>query len=65
MISNLLDQLPLPPAVELRITRAADGNPLFAEEFVAMLVDEELLTRNEDGWIARSDLSELPSPVDN
>jgi predicted ATPase/class 3 adenylate cyclase len=62
MISNLLDQLPLPPAVELRITRAVDGNPLFAEELVAMLVDEELLRRSEDGWVARSDLSELPVP---
>jgi predicted ATPase/class 3 adenylate cyclase len=62
MISNLLDQLPLPPAVELRITRTVGGNPLFAEELVAMLVDEKLLTRNEGGWIARSDLSELPVP---
>ena len=62
MISNLLDHVPLSPAVELRITRAADGNPLFAEELVAMLVDEELLTRKEDCWVARSDLSELPVP---
>ncbi|PDT81747.1 AAA family ATPase [Sinorhizobium sp. BJ1] len=62
MISNLLDRLPLSPAVELMITRAAGGNPLFAEELVAMLVDEELLRRNEDCWVARSDLSELPVP---
>ncbi len=62
MILNLLDQLPLSPAVELRITRAVDGNPLFAEELVAMLVDEELLRRNEEGWVAHSDLSELPVP---
>jgi predicted ATPase/class 3 adenylate cyclase len=62
MILNLLDRLPLSPAVELKITRAVDGNPLFAEELVAMLVDEELLRRNEDGWVARSDLSELPVP---
>ncbi len=62
MISNLLDHVPLSPAVELRITCAADGNPLFAEELVAMLVDEELLTRKEDCWVARSDLSELPVP---
>ena len=43
MILNLLDRLPLSPAVEARITRAVDGNPLFTEELVAMLVDEELL----------------------
>src|SRR4029078_4817125 len=28
-----------------------------------MLVDEQLLTRKEDGWVARSDLSELPVPA--
>ncbi|WEX89665.1 AAA family ATPase [Sinorhizobium garamanticum] len=63
MILNLLDRLPLSPAVESMITRAVGGNPLFAEELVAMLVDEELLRRNEDCWVVRSDLSELPVPL--
>jgi predicted ATPase/class 3 adenylate cyclase len=62
MILNLLDRLPLSPTVESRITRAVDGNPLFTEELVAMLVDEELLRRDDDCWVARSDLSELPVP---
>ncbi|OWV98654.1 guanylate cyclase [Rhizobium sp. R72] len=62
MILNLLDRLPLSPAVESTITRAVGGNPLFAEELVAMLIEEELLRRNEDCWVARSDLSELPVP---
>ena len=62
MILNLLDRLPLTPEVERRITRAVDGNPLFAEELVAMLVDEELLRRNEDCWVARSDTLQLPVP---
>ncbi len=63
IILDLLDHVPLPPAVETRIIYAADGNPLFAEELVAMLVDEQLLTRKEDSWVARSDLSELPVPA--
>lgn len=63
MISNLVDRLPLSPAVESMITRAVGGNPLFAEELVAMLIDEELLRRDEDCWVARSDLSELPVPL--
>jgi predicted ATPase/class 3 adenylate cyclase len=62
MISNLLDNAPAPPAVESRIAGAAEGNPLFAEELVAKLVDEEMLVRAGDGWVARSDLSELPVP---
>jgi predicted ATPase len=63
IISNLFDHVPLPAMIEQRITSAADGNPLFAEELVAMLVDEQLLTREKDGWVARSNLSDLPVPV--
>lgn len=60
MLSNLLDHVPLQPSVVSTITDAADGNPLFAEEFVAMLVDEKLLTREKDTWVARGDLSDPP-----
>lgn len=63
IILNLLDHVPLPRVVESRITSAAEGNPLFVEELVAMLVDEKLLTRKEKCWVARSDLSELPVPA--
>ena len=62
LISNLLDSAPLPLAAEARIARAAQGNPLFAEELVAMLVDDGLLKREGDRWVASSDLSELPVP---
>ena len=62
LISNLLDRAPLPPAAESRIAGAAEGNALFAEELVAMLVDDALLTREDDRWVASSDLSELPVP---
>ena len=62
LISNLLDRAPLPPAAASRIADAAEGNPLFAEELVAMLVDDALLTREGDRWVASSDLSELPVP---
>ncbi len=63
IILNLLDHVPLPQAVESRIISTAEGNPLFAEELVAMLVDEQMLTRQEKGWVSRSDLSELPVPA--
>ncbi len=62
LISNLLDGAPLPPAAESRIAGAAEGNPLFAEELVAMLVDDALLKREGDHWVASSNLSELPVP---
>lgn len=62
LITNLFDRAPLPPGAESRIAGAAEGNPLFAEEFVAKLVDNALLTREGDHWVASSDLSELPIP---
>jgi predicted ATPase/class 3 adenylate cyclase len=62
LITNLLDRAPLPPGAESRIAGAAEGNPLFAEEFVAMLVDDALLTREGGHWVASSNLSELPVP---
>jgi predicted ATPase/class 3 adenylate cyclase len=62
LIANLLDGAPLPPEAEARIADAAEGNPLFAEEFVAMLVEDSLLTREGDSWAAASKLTELPVP---
>ena len=62
LISNLFDREPLPQDAESRIAEAAGGNALFAEELVAMLVDDELLTRENDQWVAAADLSTLPVP---
>jgi predicted ATPase/class 3 adenylate cyclase len=62
LIANMLDRVPLPPAAEARIAEAAEGNPLFAEEFVAMLVEDSLLTREGDRWVAASNLSDMPVP---
>src|SRR3712207_3236626 len=62
LVFNLLDCAPGPPAATSMIAGSAEGNALFAEEPVAMLVDDGLLTREEDRWVAPSDLSELPVP---
>ncbi len=62
LVFNLLDRAPVPPAAASMIAGSAEGNALFAEELVAMLVDDGLLTREEDRWVAPSDLSELPVP---
>jgi predicted ATPase len=62
LISNLLDRAPLPADAESRIADAVEGNALFAEEMVAMLIDDQLLTREDDHWVVSSDLSDLPVP---
>jgi predicted ATPase len=62
LISNLLDRAPLPADAESRIADAVEGNALFAEEMVAMLIDDQLLTREDDHWVVSSDLSDLRVP---
>jgi class 3 adenylate cyclase/tetratricopeptide (TPR) repeat protein len=52
----------LPEAVARRITRAAEGNPLFLEELLAALVEEGRLAPGRDGgWVA-ADLGDLGIP---
>lgn len=63
LIANLLDRAPMPHAVETMIAVAAEGNALFAKELVAKLVDEQLLIRAGDRWIAAPELVALPVPA--
>ena len=62
LIGNLLGAAGLDPAARARITQAAEGNPLFVEEMLGMLIDEGLLVDAEGGWVAASDLSTLAVP---
>jgi tetratricopeptide (TPR) repeat protein len=41
----------------------AEGNPLYAEEFVRMLVDRGLLVHSDGGWDLRADELPLPDSV--
>ena len=42
---------------------AAEGNPLFVEQMVAMLIDDGLAPTPEgDGWVVTGDLSNLTVP---
>lgn len=52
----------LPPAVRARIVDGAEGNPLYVEEFVGMLIDEGALVASADGWIASRDLVSITMP---
>jgi predicted ATPase/class 3 adenylate cyclase len=62
LIGNLLAGEPVAAEAAIRIAEAAEGNPLFTEELVALLVDEELLTREGDRWTTASHLAQLPVP---
>jgi class 3 adenylate cyclase/DNA-binding winged helix-turn-helix (wHTH) protein len=62
LITNLLSRATLPPEAAARIAEATAGNPLFAEELLAMLIEDGLLRRANGGWTAADELAELPVP---
>jgi class 3 adenylate cyclase/DNA-binding winged helix-turn-helix (wHTH) protein len=62
LITNLLSRATLPPEAAARIAEATEGNPLFAEELLAMLIEDGLLRRDNGGWTVADELAELPVP---
>ncbi|MFN2484975.1 MAG: adenylate/guanylate cyclase domain-containing protein [Candidatus Limnocylindria bacterium] len=64
--SELLGRLPggsaLPPRLRGRILDAAEGNPLYVEEMLRMLVDEGHLIRTNSHWIATGELADIAVP---
>ncbi|MEX0992284.1 MAG: AAA family ATPase [Actinomycetota bacterium] len=62
LIDGLLGSSGLPEAARARISEATDGNPLFVEELVAMLVDDGTLRREADRWTVTRDLSAIVIP---
>jgi class 3 adenylate cyclase/tetratricopeptide (TPR) repeat protein len=61
VVENLLGSVAAPEA-KRRIVEAAEGNPLFAEQLLAMLVDVGSLIRANGGWRTAGSLSELEVP---
>ena len=65
--SDLIDVLPgghaLPTQLRRRILEASEGNPLFVEEFLAMLVDQgHLRPVQGGGWAAATTLEDVAVP---
>jgi class 3 adenylate cyclase/tetratricopeptide (TPR) repeat protein len=48
--------------VRMRIVHAAEGNPLYAEQLLAMLVDDGLVRREGESWVAAGELGTLALP---
>lgn len=63
IIGNLLEAIDVPRPLVDRLVRAAEGNPLYVEQMVSMLVDRGVLTPSVDGsWTMASDAAEIPIP---
>jgi class 3 adenylate cyclase/tetratricopeptide (TPR) repeat protein len=50
LVAGLSDEIDLPPSAIQFVTAAADGNPLFLEELMQMLIEEGRLTRVGKTW---------------
>ena len=61
LISNLLGTAELPAEVQQAISDRAGGNPLYAEEFVRLLKDQEILRRADAEWSIDTN-AEIPLP---
>ena len=62
LIENLLGGARLVDRARTRIAEAAEGNPLFVEETLRMLVDDGLLQPGNGSWVAIGDLSSMTIP---
>lgn len=50
VLENLLGDLQLPGSLDDRILSVADGNPLFAEQMISMLIDSGVVREHDGGW---------------
>jgi tetratricopeptide (TPR) repeat protein len=62
LIANLLGSAGLEAEAGRRIAAAAEGNPLFVEEMLEMLIDDGLLVRRNSHWEPDGDLTRVAVP---
>jgi class 3 adenylate cyclase/tetratricopeptide (TPR) repeat protein len=63
VVTNLLGTSALNETARARIVEAAEGNPLFVEQMLSMLIDEGILQRGSgEQWILVSDLGAFTIP---
>jgi class 3 adenylate cyclase/tetratricopeptide (TPR) repeat protein len=63
VVDQLLGESGLPRQVSERIVRASEGNPLFVEHLLSMLLDDGLLVRaDHGGWRVEGDLERIAIP---
>jgi class 3 adenylate cyclase/tetratricopeptide (TPR) repeat protein len=62
VVEQLLGQARVDEDVRARIAAASEGNPLFVEQLLEMMVEEGLLRRADGVWVAAGDLSTVSMP---
>ena len=60
---HLLGSADLDPTVKTKIIEAAEGNPLFVEQMLSMLLDDGILERDDhDRWVLIRDIGAITIP---
>jgi len=62
LIDGILGEAGLAIAARERIVEAAEGNPLFVEQMISMMIDDGLLRRDEGHWAPSGDLDRVAIP---
>ncbi len=62
LVDNLLGEADVPETARRRILDAAEGNPLFVEEMLGMLIDDGLLRFEDGAWRAVENLANVTVP---
>ncbi|HEY6960060.1 MAG TPA: adenylate/guanylate cyclase domain-containing protein, partial [Candidatus Limnocylindria bacterium] len=62
LISRLLDVDDLPAELRERVIERSEGNPLFVEEFLRMLIDEGRVVHDHDRWRATAAAADVRVP---
>jgi class 3 adenylate cyclase/tetratricopeptide (TPR) repeat protein len=62
LVDNLLGRADIPQVARDRILEAAEGNPLFVEEMLSMLIDDGLLRFEDGAWRSVEDLANVTVP---
>jgi len=62
LVGLLLGRQDMAVALPARVAEMAEGNPLFVEELLAMLIDRGLLVRDNGTWSVTGDIGRLKVP---
>ncbi|QTN24749.1 AAA family ATPase [Rhizobacter sp. AJA081-3] len=62
VVANLLGSAGLSAEVTTRIVQAAEGNPLYAEQMLSMLIDSGALRVHDGHWVRADETAEIAVP---
>ena len=62
LVERMTGETHMPSEIRDRVLAAADGNPLFIEEMLHMLIDEGAMQQQDGQWVVAGSASGLPAP---